>query len=54
MRRKRWQSKIAQFSYDHRTLDTQLSKLQKSAGELNNILNNLPPKDKNKKEENEK
>lgn len=54
MRKKRWESKIAQFGYDHRGIDTQLSKLQKSAGELSKMLNNMPPKSKDKKEENEK
>lgn len=54
MRRKRWESKLAQFSYDHRNIDTQLSKLKKSAGELNKMLNNMPPKGKDKKEEEEK
>ncbi|MDO4309066.1 MAG: hypothetical protein Q4C77_19875 [Eubacteriales bacterium] len=54
MRRKRWESKIAQFSYDHRGIDNQLSRLQKSAGELSKMLDNMSPKSKDKKEENEK
>lgn len=54
MRKKRWESRIAQFGYDHRSIDTQLTKLRKSAGELNKMLNNMPPKGKEKKEENEK
>lgn len=51
MRRKRWESKLAQFGYDHRNINVQLSKIQKSAGELNKMLDNLAPKAKEKKEE---
>lgn len=51
MRKKRWESKIAQFGYDHRNISNQLTKIQKSAGELSKMLDNLAPKGKDKKEE---
>lgn len=53
MKRKRWQNKLTQFSYDHRKIDSQLSKLRKSAGELNHMLNNMTPRKDNKTEEKE-
>ena len=50
MRKKSWENKLVQFSYDHQNLNDQLSKVRKSAGELSRILDDLPPK-KNKKED---
>lgn len=50
MRRKRMESKIAQFSYDHKNFSSQIQKLRKSTGELSKMLDNLPKKGKEEKE----
>lgn len=50
MRRKRWESILTQFSYDHRKMNSQFSKVRKSAGELGRILDNMPPKPHDHKE----
>lgn len=55
MKRKRWQNKLNQFSYDHSNINLQFSKIQKSAGELNRMLNNMAaPKDTKTEEKEEK
>lgn len=53
MRRRYLESKIAQFSYDHQNFSSQIKRIRKSAGELSKMLDNLPPKGKEKKEEKE-
>lgn len=54
MRKKRWENKLAQFGYDHQNLNIQLAKVRKSAGELSHMLDNLPPKNNKKSEDEEK
>ncbi len=54
MRRKRMESKIAQFSYDHQNFSSQIQKLRKSTGELSKMLDNLPKKGKEEKENKKK
>lgn len=53
MRKKRLESKIAQFGYDHPNFSGRLRRLRKSAGELSKMLDNLSAKGKEKKEEKE-
>lgn len=53
VRRKRWQSKLVQFSYDHSIINTQFLKLRKSAGELNRMLNNMTGSKEKKTEKTE-
>ena len=60
MRKKRWENRLAQFGYDHENLHIQFTKIQKSAGEISRMLENLPLKNKknpmlkNKMKKNEK
>lgn len=54
MRRKRMESKIAQFSYDHQNFSSQIQKLRKSTGELSKMLDNLSKKGKEEKENKKK
>ncbi len=54
MRKKRWENKLAQFGYDHQNLNTQFVKVRKSAGELSRMLDDLPPKNNKKSEDEEK
>ena len=53
MRKKRWENKLAQFGYDHQNLNTQFVKVRKSAGELSRMLDDLPPKNNKKSEDEE-
>lgn len=53
MRKKRLESKIAQFGYDHPNFSGRLRRLRKSAGELSKMLDNLSVKGKEKREEKE-
>lgn len=47
----RVQTKLAQFTYDHRQLNDRMSKIRKNATELGKFLDSMPPK-KGEKEEN--
>lgn len=49
-RNNRLKRMMAQFSYDHRSLDSQALRIRKSAGELTKLLDNMAPKDKKEKE----
>lgn len=40
-------TKLAQFSYDHKKLDSQLVRVRKSADELNKLLENMTTKQEN-------
>ena len=49
-KRSKMQSIITQFSYEHRRLDKQLSKIRKNTGELAHMLDSLGDKKGNRKE----
>lgn len=49
-RNNRMQSKLVQFSYDHKKLNYQMKKLKKSVGELSKLLDNMNPKEKKEEE----
>lgn len=40
----RVQTKLAQFTYDHRQLNDRMSKIRKNATELGKFLDSMPPK----------
>ena len=53
-RNNRMQSKLVQFSYDHKKLNYQMKKLKKSVGELSKLLDNMNPKEKKEEEKKKK
>lgn len=48
--KKRIQNMLTQLGYEHKKLDKQLIRVRKSADELNKILENMTPKEKEKEE----
>ena len=54
MRKKSWENRLAQFGYDHENLHIQFTKIQRSAGEISRMLENLPLKNNNKSDAKEK
>lgn len=46
----RIQAMIAQFTYDHRQLNSRMEKIRKNAAELGGFLDSMPPKKGGKQE----
>ena len=46
----RVQTRLAQFTYDHRQLNDRMSKIRKNATELGKFLDSMPPKKGGKQE----
>ena len=53
-KRSKMQSIITQFSYEHRRLDKQLSKIRKNTGELAHMLDSLGDKKGTEKKKSKK